>query len=244
MKKSVAVILVLTLLALLFVVSNRSYTGMQVLELPPPPPLPGMESDQVLPEEDDEDDEEDEGEEEDEPTTDAADLLAEFEEFEEVSDRLYAVEQRLTVLYLLPAWEERLNQVEARAASIPDVGARIDTLDSRVDSMRVDLDNLKQLANRPFVDQPMFFGNLKSLGKRNTTLSISLFAFVLLIVAGMIASYIVERKRERIQSKKLVRQYLLNYQKTGYRMESLKMHLKASGWDDKFIEEVIKEMPK
>ena len=217
---------------------------MQVLELPPPPPLPGMESDQVLPEEDDEDDEEDEGEEEDEPTTDAADLLAEFEEFEEVSDRLYAVEQRLTVLYLLPAWEERLNQVEARAASIPDVGARIDTLDSRVDSMRVDLDNLKQLANRPFVDQPMFFGNLKSLGKRNTTLSISLFAFVLLIVAGMIASYIVERKRERIQSKKLVRQYLLNYQKTGYRMESLKMHLKASGWDDKFIEEVIKEMPK
>ncbi len=246
MKKSVEVIVIFALLAIILGLSNGYHilTGLQVLDLPEPPPPPGMTSDQknVTP-----------------PppkpelslpvsTSDASGLLnvsiPSGDTIAAINAKLDAIDQKLKALDLLPAWEERLNKVEAQAAIASDMAARLDGMQSQIDSLRVDVDNLK---NRPYFDEPAFTGQFSSINlsiKKNTILSISLSVLVLAILIAMIVSNIIQRRKEYETDKKLVRQYLLNYQKSGYRLDTLRMHLLASGWAGWFVDEVLKEMPR
>jgi hypothetical protein len=247
MKKSVEVILIFALISIILAFSNgyQTLTGMQALDLPEPPPPPGMTSDQQV-----------------QPTTtptptpaptptptaDAARLLAgeipEGETIAAINAKLAAIEQKLRALDLLPAWEQRLNNVEAQAAIASDMSARIDGLQSQVDGLRVDVDNLK---GRPYFDAPAFTDELqraRASSTKNTVLSISLSVVALIIVISMIVTHVMERRKEYLSDKKLLRQYLLNYQKAGYRLETLRMHLLASGWSGWFVDEVLKELPK
>ncbi len=250
MKKSVTVILVFALIALVLALSNgyKTITGLQafdVSELPEPPSAPGMISDQEV---------------QATPTptptpkptpistSDAEDLLAgeipEGETIAAINAKLAAIENKLKALDLLTVWEERLNKVEAQAAIAADMSARLDGMQSQIDALRVDVDNLK---GRPYFDEPAFTGQLFSIQssmKKNTVLSIVLSVLALLIVISMIAAHIIERKKEYVSDKKLLRQYLMNYQRTGYKIDTLRMHLLASGWAGWFVDEVLKEMPR
>ncbi len=247
MKKSVEVIVIFALLAIILGLSNgyQTLTGLQVLDLPEPPVAPGMSSDQVnvtppppppaltpLPD----------------PTDDADALLGgeipAGDTLSAISAKLEAIESKLRALDLLPAWENRLNRVEAQAAIAADSSSRLDGMQSQIDALRVDVDNLK---NRPFFDEPVFTGqffSIRSSIRKNTVLSISLSLLALAILIAMIASNIIQRKKEYVADKKLLRQYLLNYQRSGYRVDALRMHLLASGWAGWFVDEVMKEMPK
>lgn len=216
-------------------------TGLQVIELPEPPSPPGMDENQTtvvqtnvtvpevhLPNR----------------TSDAENILSNVSGGDTVAARLDAIEKKLKALNLLPAWENRLNNVEAQIAISSNFGERVDALDSRMGALEVEVGNLKQ---RPFVDQPTFVNNLALTSRKitqNTILSIALSVAVFLVIIAMIISQIVERRKEFLADKKLLRQYLMNYQKAGYRLDSLRMHLKASGWNDWFIDEVLKELPK
>lgn len=241
MKKSVAVILVFAFIAFILAATHglKTLTGLQVLELPEPPPPPGMAAEKAaptpkpapppvhLPA----------------PTAEAADIL-EGAPATEIGARLDIIEKKLAALDLLPAWEQRLNTAEAQAAIAANVVERLDSMQSQIDALQVEMGNLRQ---RPFVDQPTFFDGLNEVKgsiKRNTILSISLSVLVLIILIAMITSILTQRKKEYVSDKKLLRQYLLNYQKAGYRLESLRMHLRASGWSDWFIDDVMKELPK
>jgi len=248
MKKSVLVIALL-LVAVFFLVSNGRITGLQMLDLPAPPPPPGMEADTS----------------DDEPaptaaalppipappqiqmpitTTSAADVLAGIPEGDTIADRIDVLEQKMVAVELLPGFEDRLNNVEAQTAISGNVVQRLDAIESRVDGTRVEIDNLKQAATRPYVDRPALTDALADLGKRNLTLSVSLFVLVLFIVIGMLVTSIIHKAKEKKESRKLVKNYLVNYQKTGYKLPALRMHLRACGWDEKLIDEIIKELPK
>lgn len=238
MKKSVAVIFALTILGLFLVATDsfKSLTGFQVLDLPEPPPIPGLESDQVQ-----------HPSPEVQPTppqvqlptpTNATAGLPTGEDYSAILARLSAIEK------LLPGWEQRLNDIEAQVAIASNVVARVDALESQVNGLRVDVDNLKRAASRPYVDQPMLVDELSKLGKRNTILSVSLSLLLFVIVGGMIAGTLVQRRNEYLADKKILSQYIVNYQRAGYKLESLRMHLMASGWKSTFIDEVIKELPK
>lgn len=269
MKKSVTVILVLTTIAFVLVLFNGygTITGMQALDLPAPPAPPGMEQQQEEPEAeepvavcgDGSLDEFEECESDDhcgfgemcvactcipEPTDEAGEFadvdVPEGEELEDVVGRLDAIEEMLGALDLLPAWEERLNNVEAQAAMAANMGSRIDGLESRIEKLEVDVRNLK---NKPDV-QAAFFDQvteLKNVSKRNAMLSISLSVFVLLIVILLVAAAVMGRMHERKENKELIRHYLENYSKAGYSMDTLRMHLRASGWPDKIIDEAAQE---
>lgn len=245
MKKSVEVIVIFALLAIILGLSNgyNTLTGLQVLDLPEPPPPPGMTSDQknVTPPP---------KLEFDMPisTSDANKLLNVSipggDTIAAINAKLDAIEQKLKALDLLPEWEERLNKIEAQAAIAAESSARLDSLQSQIDALRVDVDNLN---SRPYFDEPMFtgqFSNIRTSVTKNTILSITLSLIALAIVIAMIVANIIQRKKEYEFDKKLVRQYLLNYQKSGYRLDTLRMHLLASGWTGWFVDEVLKEMPK
>lgn len=247
MKKSVEVIMIFALLAIILALSHgrQTLTGMQALEdLPEPPVAPGMGSDQVivavvpppaltpLPE----------------PTDDAEALLGgeipAGDTLSAITAKLEAIENKLKALDLLPAWENRLNKVEAQASIAADASSRLDGMQSQIDALRVDVDNLK---NRPFFDEPAFTGqffSIRSSIRKNTVLSISLSLLALAILIAMIASNIIQRRKEYVSDKKLLRQYLLNYQRAGYRVDALRMHLLASGWAGWFVDEVMKELPR
>lgn len=234
MKKSVAVISVFAVLALVLAFTNgfKTLTGYQALDLPEPPPPPGMESDQVTPT----------------PTptptpnvtrptpTAATADLPTGEDWESVIARLNALED------LFPAWEERLNRAEAQAAIAANVVERLDAMQSQIDALRVDVDNLKREAQRQYAAFPDFMSSLNSLegaSKRNAVISILLSVIALALVIGMIATTIVQHKREFEEDRKLIKNYVDNYEKAGYKKDSLRMHLRASGWKDWFIESAL-----
>src|SRR3990172_3633423 len=213
MKKSVEVILIFALISIILAFSNgyQTLTGLQVIDLPEPPPPPGMTSDQ-------------EAQPTPSPTptpkptplatADAAGLLAggipEGETIAAINAKLEAVFKRLEALNLLPAWEERLNKVEAQTAIAADMSARLDGMQSQIDSLRVDVDNLK---GRPYFDEPVFTGQLFSIQssiKKNTVLGISLSLLALAIVIAMVVSNILQRRKEYLSDKKLLKQYLSN----------------------------------
>ncbi len=246
MKKSVAAIVLLAVIAMILLVSNgyNSYTGLQVIDLPAPPAPPGMEADQLPPAPVQAPPGAFPPAEAPEETTDAEDILSEAREGAAVAERVQAIEQKLKAVDLLPAWEKRLNNVEARVGVASNVPERVDALQSQVDALRVDVDNLKVQAGKPYVEAPAFFDELQNLGKKNTVLSITLFIIVMFIVITLITMTIIQRRKEDANNRQLIRQYLANYQKAGYKSDTLRMHLKACGWDDKFIDEAVRELPR
>ncbi len=234
MKKSVAVIFVFAVIALFLVASNglNSLTGWQILDLPEPPPVPGMGSDQVLPS----------------PTitpvpvatpvptTETANLPT-GTDMAAILARLDAIEK------LLPGWEQRLNNIEAQVAIASNIVSRLDAMQSQIDALNIDMSNLK---NRPSVEAPFFdqLSELQGTVKRNTILSILLSVIALAIVIAMIGAAIVNHKKDMVENKRLIKNYLINYQKAGYKLETLRMHLRACGWKDDFVNDAVRELPK
>src|SRR5574342_1110346 len=104
MEKSVTAILVIAVLTLFLAASNgyNSLTGYQSLDLPEPPPPPGMESDQVTP-----------------PvtppttttTTNITPTVPKTSDMQAILSRLDLIEQKIGGL---PAWEQRLVAAEAQ----------------------------------------------------------------------------------------------------------------------------------
>lgn len=300
MKKSVAVIFVLTVVALFFVLVNgyNTITGLQVLDLPAPPAPPGMEQEEqdqgpicgndIL-----------EGREQCEADSDCGigefcnnscqceleeeeavcgDGILDFEEECEVnadcgageycSDSCTCLEEveeepEPIVEYAAPAADtsglearidtleqmvsalssirQRLDTVEQQGQMAAEVGSRIDGLESRMQKLEVDVQNLK---NKPDVQAAFFddIADLEQASKTNAMLSISLSVFVLLIIILLVAMTVYGRHQENVENKKLVAAYLENYTQAGYSLDTLRMHLRASGWKDKFIDEAIKHM--
>jgi len=66
----------------------------------------------------------------------------------------------------------------------------------------------------------------------------------LIIVAGFIAFGIFQKRKAEDEDKQKLRQYLLNYQKAGYNLDTLKEHLSSSGWNESLIDEVVRELPR
>lgn len=261
MKKSVAaaIVLIALLLTTIALAKETSYqrqigtswiTGAQTLDLPPPPPAPGMEEEtppapapQPTPQ----------------PTplptplstpkpettSEAEGLLEGLPEgVQGLSDRVTIIEQKLQVAELVPKFEDRLNKAEQQAASAANVVQRIDALQSQVDAFKVEIDNFKQLAQRPYVEQPAFIESiqrLESSTKTKAIMSISLAAVALILVIVLLITAIMQRKKAEKENKHLVVQYLQNYKQQGYKPDTLKMHLAACGWSDEFIEAAAKE---
>jgi hypothetical protein len=231
MEKRVAAILIVAVLTLFLAASNgyNSLTGYQTLDLPEPPPPPGMESDQVTP-----------------PAAPPAapptttTTAPKTSDMQAILSRLDLIEQKIGVL---PAWEQRLVAAEAQIKIAADMSSRLDAMQSQIDALKVDVENLKQ---RPSFEAPFFdaITNLQGQARKNAILSITLSILALIIISAMIGFGIIQKHRTELEDKKLVRQYLANYLNAGYKLEILKMHLQANGWDEKFIDERIKEIPR
>lgn len=154
-----------------------------------------------------------------------------------IEARLEAIEFKLRALDSLVMLEQRVNDAEAMARNVGAFDQRISSLESSVQALQNEIRRIPQ-QQMPFNAQELQDGI-----KWNTILSVSLSIFILLIICGYFASLIIQRKHEKEESKRLLKQYLINYQKQGYRLETLKMHLKASGWSDDIINEVVHETP-
>jgi hypothetical protein len=228
MQKSVTAILVIAVLTLFLAASNgyNSLTGYQALDLPEPPPPPGMESDQVTPPV--------------APPAATTTTVPKTSDMQAILSRLDLIEQKIGIL---PAWEQRLVAAEAQIKIAADMSSRLDAMQSQIDALKVDVENLKQ---RPSFEAPFFdaITNLQGQARKNAILSITLSILALIIIAGMIGLGMVQKHRTELEDKKLVRQYLANYLNAGYKLETLRMHLLANGWDEKFIDERIKEIPR
>jgi hypothetical protein len=154
-----------------------------------------------------------------------------------IEARLEAIEFKLRALDSLVMLEQRVNDAEAMARNVGEFDRRISSLESSVQALQNEIRRL------PSQQMPFNAQELQDGIKWNTILSVSLSIFILLIICGYFASLIIQRKHETEESKRLLKQYLANYTKQGYRLETLKMHLKASGWSDEIISEVTREMP-
>lgn len=236
MKKSVTAILVLAVLALFLLFSKGGLTGWQMLDLPAPPSPPGMggqeevqqevvvEEEEIPPEPEPPVYEEEVVE---EPVVE--EVVEEVAPVTDVSSRLDAIERALD-LTITPA-------IRALQENI----ANLNAMESEVSALKVQTGNLQQ---RPEVQSPLNVEDIQGPIKRNLVLTVSFFVFVMLIITVMISVAIINRRNDSLDNKRLLRQYLVNYQSAGYRLETLKMHLRACGWKDDFIEEVVKELPK
>lgn len=180
------------------------------------------------------------------PTTKASELLQQAEqEVTSLTGRVESLEQKTSALNLLPEFEARLNTAEAQASAASNVVARVDALQSQVESMKVDLENVKYAANRPVVEQPTFTQSIDSLRttiKTNAVFSLGLAIFALILVIAVIVTGINQRKSAFQDNKRMIKQYLSNYQSQGYPLSTLRMHLRACGWKDEFVEECLKEL--
>lgn len=254
MKKSVAAVAILLLLCVPAFAKQVSFakapggswiTGVQILDLPPPPPVPGSETMQpttpaptpsqntpppppVPP-----------------STSEAKDLLAGIpENVEALDERVVALEQKVQVVELIPRFEDRLNKAEQQAASAANVVERLDAMQSQLDAIRVDVNNVRDVTSRPYVDSPTFFASIDSLEgnvKTKAILSISLASVALIMVITLLVMGILQHQRVQQQNRFIVVQFLKNYQKQGYPLDMLRMHLAACGWSKEFIESAVKE---
>jgi len=214
MKKSVVALLVLIAVLLAFSKIN-TLTGFQILDLPAPPSPPGMAAEQAA------------------PTLTPAPIVV-------------PVPTPLVPAPTPPVVEvpRVSSELEGRVGILEQ---RLNSLQSQVEAMDVNLQNIRVATGRPYVEEPTFLSSLSNLRgsiSRNTVLSVSLSVFILLIVISIIISGIVQRKNTNEENKRLIRQYLMNYQKAGYRLETLRMHLRACGWRDQLIDEAIKGLPR
>jgi len=175
MKKSVTVILVLAVLALVLLFSKGNLTGWQMLDLPAPPSPPGMGGDE------EEEEAIIETVEEDIPPEPEPPGYYEEEVVEEpvvtietyapvdasVSSRLDAIERTLdsTITPAIRALQENL--------------AEFYTMKSDVDALKVETRNLRQ---QPSVEFPLSVTDIEGPIKRNLVLTVSFFVFVMLII--------------------------------------------------------------
>lgn len=251
MKKSVAVILVLAILSLFLLFSKGGLTGWQMLDLPAPPAAPGM-TEQAAPQVqvptaptppvEYEEEPVEEYEEEIPPEPEPPGTVYEEEVVEEpVVEEIIEEPAGPDVSSRLDAVERTLDTISPALRSLQDQLADIYTIKSEIDALKVKTGNLQQ---RPTVEFPLNVDEIQGPIKRNLILTISFFVFVMLIITVMISVAIINRRNDAIDNKRLLRQYLVNYQSAGYRLETLKMHLRACGWKDDLIEEVVKELPK
>jgi len=236
MKKSVIVISVLVIIS--FFILKGGITGHQALELPAPPPIPGMENDADDTVEDDlsywEVDEDD------------SDLDEEVESEENESVYEYLTPEVQSPVYTESAvytdyvLSNRVANLETQVSGCVDCGAKFDEVNSKVSAMSVEVDNLKRAVSRPYVDEPTLVETVDQMGRKNTVMSVVLSLLVLAILLGMIGFNIHSRFKEYEADKKIIREYLINYQKVGYSLDSLRMQLLASGWKASFIDDIIK----
>ncbi|HLF54450.1 MAG TPA: hypothetical protein VI612_01900 [Candidatus Nanoarchaeia archaeon] len=224
MKKSVEVTLLIAILGVIvfFTQGAQTLTGLQAIDvsqLPAPPSPPGMMDVTV-------------------PTTPAP---------------AASLPPTPPPPAVVPAVEEPVPVTKPTYIGVPSsdqfsaLQARIDSLQSTVDGFSVTAENMRQFMSRPVVEQPAFFESLNSLKgtvRNNAILSISLSVFVLLLVIGLIANGVVQKKRTDEENKMLLVQYLANYTKAGYNIETLRMHLRACGWHDDMIQGAVQELRK
>lgn len=153
-----------------------------------------------------------------------------------IESRLSSIEFKLKALDTLVNLEQRINTAEGLAQNVGNFDSRIASLESSIQAVQ------NELRRFPSQQQPFNPEELEQDIQWNTILSVSLSIFILLIICGYFASIMIQRKQERDESKRLLKQYLANYTRQGYKIETLKMHLKASGWSDTIINEVISEV--
>ena len=236
MKKSIEVTVLLALVSFILFFSHgtKLLTGMQAAyDLPEPPPVPGFE--------------------EEAPPPVVQQPVAPPVITTNVTTRNVTrnvTRPRIEVPAAVPetfGLESRVAALEKAVAGLQQQFARVDTLESQVQGLNTDAENMRRFMSRPIVDQPAFFEGLAGLKgsiTRNAVLSISLSVFVLLLVIGLIATTMIQKRKEGEEEKKLVKQYLQNYSRQGYKLETLKMHLQASGWSEEVINEAMRELQK
>lgn len=234
MKKQVEVTVLLVLVAFLLFFSHgvKTITGMQAaFELPEPPPVPGFEE-QVPPP----------------PVQPVVQQPAIIPPPRNVTRNVTRPRVEMPVAVPDTGLETRVATLEKTVAGLQQQFSRVDTLESQVQGLNTDAENMRRFMSRPVVDQPAFLEGLAGLGgairrvSNTVILSISLSVFVLLLVIGLIATAILQRRKETEEEKKLVKQYLQNYSRQGYKLETLKMHLQASGWSEDVINEAMREL--
>jgi hypothetical protein len=237
MKKSVTAILVIAVLALFLLFSKGGLTGWQMLDLPAPPSPPGMGGEEVQQEAAIAAVEEEETPPEPEPPGAYEEEVVEEEIIEEP-----VIEESASVSSRLDAMERVLDlTITPAIRALQENVANLNAMESEVSALKVQTGNLQQ---RPEVQSPLNIEDIQGPIKRNLVLTVSFFVFVMLIITVMISVAIINRRNDSLDNKRLLRQYLVNYQNAGYRLDTLKMHLRACGWKDDFIEEVVRELPK
>ena len=221
MKKSVMLGLIFLTIAVFFwaAFGDTVLTGFQVLDLPSPPPAPGMA----------------------------------FESTEQVSAGASTASGTTGgysssggfVPSVAPAPRLETPATATTAASSPELETKVNDLRSRVDQLSVDVQNLQAQVRTPSVDRPTFtaeVSDIKKSTRTNTILVFSLATLVALLVGGFFFMQHVHKRHEFDEEKEVIGQYLRNYKKQGYDLDTLKEHLRASGWDDKAIDEAEKDM--
>lgn len=141
---------------------------------------------------------------------------------------------------------DQLLAIEIKVDSASQTASQVSGMDSRLRQLEVLVENLQQSPDQQqalFNDLLSKINAIQASAKRSAFISITLTVIALLMVSGLVAALIVQKRQAYIEDKKLLADYLLNYEQAGYRLETLKMHLQASGWSDKFIDEVIQELP-
>lgn len=212
MKKSVMALVLVTLLCLPVIA--------QVLDLPDPPPVPASESDQLV--------------------TNSTSPVAVVNTS---SSNVDSIESRLRNLERLLALEDRLLTVESQTSQIPAIVARIDALEQQIAALQGEVSVL-QNQPAPEVQSPSYEG-LAALRDSSVSWfkwSLSVGVLALLGVMGIVGTTVYQRLNLSESTKRQLKSYLESYINQGYAIESLRDHLKESGWDPKLIDAVAKEI--
>ncbi|OYT31858.1 hypothetical protein B6U93_02870 [Candidatus Woesearchaeota archaeon ex4484_78] len=144
--------------------------------------------------------------------------------------RVAIIEAKLKVLDLIPEFEDEINALNDNLAQLGAIESRLQNLESK---------------QKMSVEVPMFTENIedvkRSLRKR-TMFSMILTLLSLSLVTGLIILLLVQKKKIEKEEKETIKSYLKNYLRSGYKFETLKMHLLASGWDEDIINKAIDEL--
>lgn len=223
MKKSVLLVLIFMSVATFLWVTNAGtiITGMQVLDLPPPPPPPGMDGGSI----------------------DSGDGYVYDDEVIYTPDT-----QRTAQPSQQPAQQPRVEQPvptqayeqqQEQQRTVKDLESRVNSLESRVDQLAVNVQNLR---SRPATESPAELQRLESRTFINTMLTTVFIGLLLALVVLFFVYQRVKKKKAESAEKDVIAEYIRSYEKQGYDRDTLKEHLRASGWSDELIEEAEKDM--
>lgn len=155
------------------------------------------------------------------------------ERVREILSRLDALEFKAQVLDFLPELEERVIALEARTG---DLDSRLGQVESRLSAAE------QEMRARPEPQIPFDLNDIEDMIGRKTALGTIISTIALVLLVGLVAVAVVHRRHMLEEDKELIQQYLRNYANAGYDVEMLKMHLRASGWEDEMIEKALEEM--